>query len=165
MQLFLSPDFNVKTLRRTPRSTVEKVRDQQRKLLDHQVIGVSHFLSRYIPQSLFDKHENAKTRRRLFSRENTFWGFFLQILQGNSSCQSIVHQFRCAAGKNKKMKTISSSTSAYCQARKRFPQDILEDILNHTQHQGNQIHPLVNRRVVCADGTGLLAADTPGNQS
>jgi len=137
MQLFLSPDFNIKTLRRKPRSTVEKVRDQQQILLDHQLTGVSHLLSRYIPQSLFDKHDNTKTRRRLFSRENTFWGFFLQILQANSSCQSIVHQFRCAAEKNKEMKAMSSSTSAYCQARKRFPQDLLEDILNHTQYQGN----------------------------
>ena len=165
MQLFLSPDFNIKTLRRKPRTTVEKIRDQQQQLLDHQLTGVSHLLSRYIPQSLFDKHDNTKTRRRLFSRENTFWGFFLQTLQADSSCQSIVHQFRCAAEKNKKMKVISSSTSAYCQARKRFPLELLEDILNHTQHQGSQVHPLVNRRVVCADGTGLLAADTPDNQS
>lgn len=164
MQLFLSPDFNIKTLRRKPRTAVQKVREQQQRLLDHQLTGASHLLSRYIPQCLFDHHNNAQTRRRLFSRENTFWGFFLQTLQADSSCQSIVHQFRCATQKNRKMKEMSSSTSAYCQARKRLPKELLSDILDHTSNQGNQIHPLVNRRVVCADGTGLLAADTPENQ-
>ena len=165
MQLFLSPDFHIKTLRKKPKSALQKANEWRQKLLDHQLTNIGCTLSSYIPQSLFDKHTNkAKTRRRIFSYENTFWGFFLQSLQSDSSCQSIVHQFRVIAQQHQK-KMISSSTSAYCQARQRLPEALLEDIFNHSHRRGNTRHPLVNRRVVCADGTGLTAADTHANKA
>lgn len=165
MQLFLSPDFHIKTLRKKPKTAFEKANEWRQKLLDHQLTHIGRALSSYIPQSLFDQHTNkAKTRRRIFSYENTFWGFFLQSLQSDSSCQSIVHQFRIIAQQHQK-KTISSSTSAYCQARQRLPEALINDIFDHSHQRGNTLHPLVNRRVVCADGTGLTAADTSENKA
>lgn len=165
MQLFLSPDFNIKTLRKKPKSIRQKSNEWRQKLLNHQLCHIGKILSDYIPQSLFDRHSNTKkTRRRIFSYENTFWGLFLQTLQADSSCQAIVHQFRKVALQNHN-KTISSSTSAYCQARQRLPTTLLEDIFNYSHQRGHSLHPLVNRRVVCADGTGLTAADTPTNQN
>ena len=165
MQLFLSPDFHIKTLRKKPKTALQIAYRLRQKLLDHQLTNIACALSSYIPQSLFDKHSNkAKTRRRIFSYENTFWGFFLQSLQADSSCQSIVHQFRVTAQHNQK-KTISPSTSAYCQARQRLPEMLLDDIFEYSHQRGNTLHPLVNRRVVCADGTGLTAADTAKNKA
>lgn len=87
-------------------------------------------------------------------------GLFLQTLQSDRSCQAIAHQFRQVAQKNHN-KVISSSTSAYCQARQRLPNALLDDIFSHSHRQGDSFHPLVNRRVVCADGTGLTAEEQP----
>ena len=164
MQLFLSPDFNIKTLRKTPRSQLQKNQDQRKKILNHQLTNISKVLSLYIPQRLFDAHIPKGSRRRVFSYENTFWGFFLQTLQADSSCQSIVHQFNAVIQSRRKGE-LSTSTSAYCQARKRLPNDLLTSIFHHTNERAGSLHPLVNRRVLCADGTGLLAADTEDNQA
>lgn len=121
-------------------------------------------MSSYIPQSLFEKSGfKRNTRQRIFTLENTFWGFLLQPLQADSSCQSVVHPLKAVARKTSG-KTVSSSPSAYCQARKRLPDPLLEAVFSHTTGYGNRVHPLGKRRVVCADGTGLLAVDTPDNQ-
>ena len=91
MQLFLSPDFNIKTLRRKPKSSLQKAREWQQKLLNHQLTNLGNTLSRYIPKSLFDQSNTSqKKRRRIYTDENTFWGFFLQTLQSDSSCQSVL---------------------------------------------------------------------------
>lgn len=165
MQLFLSPDFNIKTLRRKPKSACRKIQEWQQKLTEHQLTGISRILSMYVPQKLFDQHPaSSRSRRRIFSMENTFWGFLLQTLQEDGSCQSVVHQFRAKRQLNSKNHTISASTSAFCQARKRLPETLLEDIFDHTKQRGKDLHPLVNRRVICADGTGLTASDTKPNQ-
>ena len=75
-----------------------------------------------------------------------------------------MHQFKAFAQKVQG-KSISASTSGYCQARKRLPNNILNNVLGHTKKRGFTLHPLVKRRVVCADGTRLLAADTEANQA
>lgn len=165
MQLFLSSDFNIRTLRRKPRSVAKKLMDLRDKLLSHQLTNLGKILQSYIPQSLFDEcTQKLNCRRRIFSVENTFWGFFLQTLQSDSSCQSIVHQFRVNAS-HKNDISMSSSTSAYCQARKRLPLDLLDSAFKRTNQIRDDHHPLINRRVVCADGTGLLASDTAANQN
>ena len=164
MQLFLSPDFNIRTLRKSPKSCMQKFKEKQQELFDSRLHNIGHLLRDYLPSSLFnDFNFQRQTRRRLFCTENTFWGFFLQTLQSDGSCQSIVHQFKAFAQKIHG-KTMSASTSAYCQARKRIPMELLNNIFEHTNLRGNSVHPLVNRRVVCADGTGLLASDTQNNQ-
>ncbi|CAA0124091.1 Uncharacterised protein [BD1-7 clade bacterium] len=165
MQLFLSPRFNIQTLRNTPLSSAGKHKAALDKLQSHQLMTMQQILAAYIPQSLFKKWmTSTASRRRIFTIENTFWGVFLQTLKPDSSCQSIVHQFRVNA-KVRHDKTISKSTSAYCQARKRLPAELLSEVLNHTTQRCDDYHPLVNCRVVCADGTGLLAADTKKNQA
>ncbi len=162
MQPFLSPDFNILSLRRKPKSAAQKIKELKDKLQSHHLTKISRVLEAFIPTRLFDEHRPNTSRRRIFSIENTFWGFFLQALQSDSSCRSIVHQFRVCANANKA--AISTSTSAYCQARKRLPSQLLTTVFNHTAQLKDAVHPLVNRRVVCADGTGLLAADTKENQ-
>ena len=162
MQLFLSPDFNIRSLRRKPKSTAQKIKALKDKFQSHQLIQIGRVLEALVPTSLFDEHRLKTSKRRIFSIENTFWGFFLQALQPDSSCQSIVHQFRISDNANKA--GISTSTSAYCQARKRLPSDLLTSAFHHTAKLKDTAHPLVGRRVVCADGTGLLAADTIENQ-
>lgn len=163
MQLFLSSDFNIRSLRRKPRSAAQKIKDFREQIKAHQLTSIGRALEDYVPQYLFDAHRPKTARRRIFSTENTFWGLFLQALHKDSSCQSIVHQFRISAGQNNM--AVSASTSAYCQARKRLSSDLLSSVFEHTATTKDSKHPLVQRRVVCADGTGLLAADTVENQN
>ena len=162
MQLFLSPDFNIRSLRKKPKSAAQKIKEIKEKLQAHNLTNIGRVLESFIPGSLFDQHRPKTSRRRIYILENTFWGFFLQALQPDSSCQSIVHQFRVSERGNKS--TLSTSTSAYCQARKRLPTELLSSVFTHTAQLKDTKHPLLDRRVVCADGTGLLAADTAENQ-
>lgn len=164
MQLFLSPDFNIRTLRKSPKSCLQKYKEKQQELFEYRLHDIGQVLQDYIPSALFEKPSfYRKERRRIFCSENTFWGLFLQTLQHGGSCQSVVHQFQVFA-QNAHGKAMSASTSAYCQARKRLPKALLEMIFEHTKQRGDNQHPLVERRVVCADGTGLLASDTKANQ-
>ena len=164
MQLFLSPDFHIKTLRRKPKSSPQKLAEWQQKIADHQLSKLPLMLAQYIPQAIFCQYTKAtNARRRLFSFENTFWGMFLQRLQADSSCQHLVHQFRLAA-QGQRNQTVSPSTSAYCQARQRLPIALIKEAFHKTTQHANRVHPEVGRRVVAADGTGLLASDTKENQ-
>lgn len=163
-QLFLTPSFNIKTLRQAPKSTRSTLEDWYKKLQQEQLSSLRPILGDFIPQALFDNDAKShpNSRRRLFTPENTFWGFLQQILKG-VSCQSIVQELKAVAHL-KQSKPISASTSAYCQARQRLPSSLLTEVFEHTAQRGHTVHPLVNRRVVCADGTGLLASDTQDNQ-
>ncbi len=60
----------------------------------------------------------------------------------------------------------SSSTAAYCQARKKLDLPTLEVILQHTseQLQAMGTDKLNGRRVIVADGTGVSMPDTVENQ-
>ena len=164
MQLFLSPGFNIKTLRKKPQSAAQKLIKKKQHLAKKSLTDISKILSAYIPQSLFDEeYRNSDSRRRIFSIENTFWGFFLQILNQDSSSASVVHAFRIRYFQ-KNNKHISASNSAYCQAKKRLSFSFVRTIFEHVTQQNNAVHPKVNRRVISADGTGLTAADTAVNQ-
>jgi len=65
-------------------------------------------------------------------------------------------------------KLPSSSTAAYCKARQKLEQSMLESILTHTakdiKNEGNpkQLH---GRRVIVVDGTGVSMPDTKDNQA
>lgn len=162
MQLFLSPDFNIRSLCKKPKSLAQKLKELSDKIQSHRLTEIGRVFDSFIPQRIFDSCERSDSRRRIFSSENTFWGFFAQTMQADGSCQSVVHQFRIDASKQDR--EISVSTSAYCQARKRLPYELLDSVFNYSANLNEKVHPLVGRRVVSADGTGLLAADTKANQ-
>ena len=138
MQLFLSPDFNIKTLRKKPKSAEQKFKEWHQKIQDQHLTSLAKLLGSYVPQTLFEREaKDRQTRQRIFTVENTFWGFLLQTLQADSSCQSIVHQLKAKVSKTRK-KTISSSTSAYCQARAKLSHSLLQDIFAHTANHSSR---------------------------
>ena len=121
----------------------------------------------FIPGQALKPHQSgAQSRRRLFSKENTFWGFFSQILNADSGCSEVVRKFHAFAA-SRSMLQPSSSTSGYCQARQKFKESELESILAHTTQQLVQRDTekdLQDRRVIVVDGTGLSMPDTLENQ-
>ncbi len=163
----LFPGWHLPTLRRKPRTEAQKLIKVRETIHTHTLSQLGRCLERYIPASLFKcKGSSSFSRRRVFSLENTFWGFFQQILSSDGGCKDVVNQFRILAAQ-RGMQKISASTSAYCQARKKLDDELLENILAHTQQrlQINQTHhSLINRRVIVVDGTGVSMPDTTSNQ-
>lgn len=110
--------------------------------------------------------EGDFSRRRIFSKENTFWAFFTQVLDADGGCQEVVRKVQAFAAV-RAMPLPSASTSAYCQARSKLSGDGLKRILKHTSErlqQRGRLGRWKSRRVVVVDGTGVSMPDTPDNQ-
>jgi hypothetical protein len=106
------------------------------------------------------------SRRRLFSKENTFWAFFSQVLDADGGCKEVIRKLQSYASL-KGITFPSSSTSSYCTARKKLDIQTLAEIFDHTAGHpegGPQIGRLNGRRVIVVDGTGVSMPDTLENQ-
>ncbi len=106
------------------------------------------------------------SRRTIFSKENTFWAFFGQILDADGGCQEVVRKLQSYASINS-IRIPSSSTASYCAARKKLDEPTLVNIFEHTANQGDQPNRsglLNKRRIIVVDGTGLSMPDTVENQ-
>jgi hypothetical protein len=165
--LFL-PGFHLSTLRRKPRSGAQKLADERLRIRRHTLSQLGACFGSFIPsRELGNETAGDFSRRRIFSKENTFWGFFTQVLDADGGCQEVVRKVQaCAASRS--MPAPSASTSAYCQARSKLDHDGLQRILKHTsehlQRRARQ-RRWKDRRVVVVDGTGVSMPDTPDNQA
>ena len=166
MTYFL-PGFHLSTLRRRPLSALQKLAAKQKAIRDKSISQLGDCFGSFIPSSELGRSSTgAFSRRQLFSKENTFWGFFSQILDADTGCKEVVSKFQAFAAV-KGIAPPSSSTAAYCKARSKLEQSSLENILRHTaqelQQHAKGIH-WKDRRVVVVDGTGLSSPDTAANQ-
>jgi hypothetical protein len=125
-----------------------------------------------IPERLLAPSDSGtNSRERTFTPQVTFWAFAAQILSPGSSCREIVRRVEAwwqHAQRDSVM--LSSSTSAYCQARARLDLDTLE--LIHGQlgwslerNVFSAERWLGGRPVKIVDGTCLSMPDTPANQA
>jgi hypothetical protein len=161
------PGFHIQTLRRKPRSAQQKFAEKLALLKQKSFKQVGELFDNFIPGSLLKPETaGAMSRRRLFSKENTFWAFFSQVLDADGGCKEVVRKLQSYAS-IKGIKLPSSSTASYCTARKKLDEAMLTKILEHTS-EGLERLPdaglLNNRRVIVADGTGVTMPDTAGNQ-
>jgi hypothetical protein len=162
------PGFHLQSLRRTPRSASQKLADEHKRLRQHSLSELSACFGQFIPHDIFHQSKSgAFSRRRLFSKENTFWAFFSQILDADGGCREVIRKVQALAAA-KDFTLPSSSTSAYCQARHKLKEDTLDSLLTLTgdqlQNKVKAIH-WKNHRVVVVDGTGVSMPDTEKNQS
>jgi hypothetical protein len=161
------PGFHLATLRRKPRPASQKLADKLAKIRRKSISQLAKCFIDFVPVQILQPHQSgAQSRRRLFSKENTFWGFFSQILNADSGCSEVVRKFHAFAA-SQPMTLPSTSTSAYCQARQKLEETDLKNILSHTSKQLPQReadYVLENRRVVVVDGTGISMPDTVENQ-
>jgi len=165
--LFL-PGFHLATLRRTPRSASQKLAEELARIRRHTISQLGECFTGFIPKQLLHPEKSGKlSRRRLFSKENIFWGFFSQVLDAESGCAEVVRKFQAFAA-SRSLPLPSTSSSAYCQARQKIEQSELKSILAHTTSQLTQQHSVKNnvesRRVIVVDGTGVSMPDTQSNQ-
>lgn len=130
-QLYL-PGFHLSTLRRKPRSARQRFEDERARLRHHSISQLGECFGKFIPSNELENTRNGSfSRRRLFSKENTFWGFFSQTLDADGGCQEVVRKVQSIAAA-RSMPMPAKSTLAYCQARKKLEEGCLENILTHT---------------------------------
>ena len=107
-------------------------------------------------------------RERLFSPVVTFWMFLSQVLSDNASCQEMVAKALAALWLTE-AKQASADNSAYCQARKRLPEFLLQRLAEQTaadlecRVSAGQLWR--GRQVKIVDGSSLSMPDTGANQS
>ena len=161
------PGLHWSTLRRKPRSALQKLVDESARLRHHSISQLGDCFARFIPMKELDHASNGPfSRRRLFSKANTFWAFFSQVLDADGGCQEVVRKVQAFAA-DRSMAAPSTSTSAYCQARHKLEENALSNILSHTSDTLNkrgQKSWWKERRVVVVDGTGVSMPDTAENQ-
>ncbi|MDX8411378.1 MAG: hypothetical protein R8K46_05855 [Mariprofundaceae bacterium] len=161
------PGFYLPPLRRKPRSAQQILTEKIRQLKQKSFSQLGECFGKFIPNRYLRPTEfSALSRRRLFSKENTFWAFFSQVLDADGGCQEVVRKFQAfVAMKSKPLP--SSSTAAYCQARQRIDLPSLESIHRHLSERLQGIPTtgrLNGRRVIVVDGTGVSMPDTEENQ-
>jgi hypothetical protein len=113
------------------------------------------------------RDSGAPVRQRVFTPAVTLWTFVSQVLDADHSCRQAVARFnawRVAVG----LAPVSADNSAYCKARARLPEGVLQQLLRGSGRAGPE--ELVSdwlwqgRHVKVVDGTGLSMPDTAENQ-
>ena len=164
----LFPGFHLQTLRRKPRSSQQKLVAQTAVAKQKTLAELKGCLGRFIPDGLLRPNQNgAHSRNRIFNKENTFWAFFLQVLDADGGCAEVVRKLKAYASLKPSAK-MSVSTGSYCKARAKLSETELREIYEHTVREMDRIdteHPLADRRVVVVDGMGVSMPDTKANQS
>jgi len=122
-----------------------------------------------VPDTLLCPQPKGRaSRQRLFSPLMTFWAFLSQVLSPNSACRDAVRKAQAWWSLRHKIE-ISPETSAYCQARARLPDTILERIHRHVCNRMEANVPSASlwrgHAVKVVDGTGLSMPDTASNQT
>jgi len=113
------------------------------------------------------KAEEIKYRRRLFDPFVTLWTFLSQVLDSDKTCQNAVSRvITWLAAENAEIPSVD--TSAYCQARKRLPEKLLQRLFGQVaQGLENQVtseHLWCGRHVKVIDGSTVSMPDTCVNQ-
>lgn len=159
--------FHIQTLSRKRLSPAQEMRREMALLREKSFSQLAECFRGFIPEKLLHPSASkAHSRRRVFSKENTFWAFFSQVIDADGGCKEVVRKIQAYASINA-LKLPASSTSAYCQARKKLEQSELMKILKHTAKRLNDMSDrgfLKGRRVIVVDGTGISMPDTPANQ-
>jgi hypothetical protein len=162
------PGFHLQILRRRkPRSAQQKLAEKMALLKQKSFKQIGELFEKFIPHTLLRPEQHgAMSRRRLFSKENTFWAFFSQVLDADGGCKEVIRKLQSYAS-IKGGKLPSSSTASYCTARKKLDEQMLLGIFKHTADRLDKIPSagsLNNRRVIVVDGTGVSMPDTPESQ-
>ena len=108
-----------------------------------------------------------KYRRRLFDPVVTLWAFLSQLLDADKSCHNAVSRV-IAWLSSETVELPSQDTGAYCQARQRLPEKLLQQLFSKVA-EGLQAkvtfkHLWCGRHVKVIDGSTVSMPDTEENQ-
>jgi len=146
----------------------QTLRGFQQRLAAESVSNLAGVLGRWILPVQRSALRHGGRRRRVFTPLATFWNFLAQVLSPSQPCRETVRHIQ-AARQARRQTAISSSTGAYCQARRRLPEAVLEALWPEVAHAlaAATSPPMHWRgwRVAVVDGTSVSMPDTPRNQA
>jgi hypothetical protein len=94
----LFPGFHLQILRRKPRSAQQKLAEKMALLQQKSFKQIGEVFEKFIPRTLLKPElSGGMSRRRLFSKENTFWAFFSQILDADGGCKEVIRKLQAYA--------------------------------------------------------------------
>jgi hypothetical protein len=89
------PGFHLQTLRRKPRSAQQKFADEIALLKQKSFKQIGEVFEKFIPRTLLKPEQSGDmSRRRIFSKENTFWAFLSQVLDADGGCQEVIRKLQ-----------------------------------------------------------------------
>jgi hypothetical protein len=128
-------------------------------------------LAEHLPEQQINdlvKDAGVSFRQRIFTPAVTLWTLLTQVLDPDHSCRQAVARllaFRVSRG----LPPCSADAGAYCKARARLPESVLQQLTRATGQQLAGQAPEAwlwkGRQVKVVDGTGLSMPDTPANQA
>ena len=111
--------------------------------------------------------EGCTFRERIFSPVITLWIFLGQVLDPDHSCRQALLRFVAWLSAHGRQ-VCSSQSGAYCQARQRLAEGVMQRLVRSKARQVQQDSPRAwrwfGRDVHIADGTTVSAPDTLANQ-
>lgn len=141
--------------------------DVQNKLKSARSLCLDLLIPGTVVRDLCDELEH-EFRDRVYSPMVVVWMFITQVLSRDHSCQQAVarlNAWRVTRGLSK----VSSTTTAYCKARCRLPEELFERLLTWTSSRCEEVASdkwMFNDRVVeMVDGWTVTMADTEENQN
>ncbi len=115
-----------------------------------------------------------KYKKRLFDPFVTLWAFLSQVLDTDKTCHNAVSKIIAHLAESEvevpslRDAPRTTDTSAYCQARVRLPEKLLETLFNHTaqnlEEKVTEEHLWCGRHVKVIDGSTVSMPDTVENQ-
>ncbi|MBL6704623.1 MAG: IS4 family transposase [Planctomycetaceae bacterium] len=107
-------------------------------------------------------------RDRLYPPLVTLWVFLGQVLSADQSCRAAVARL-IAHRVSQGQESCSAETGAYCQARKRLPEEFFSEVARQTGRaldtDADSQWLWKDRRVYLFDGSTVSMPDTPANQA
>jgi hypothetical protein len=123
-----------------------------------------------LPESAIQQVINElkiKYRCRLFDPFVTLWAFLSQVLDPDKSCHNVVSRVISYLA-SEKVELPSTDSSAYCQARSRLPEELLQKLfVKAAQNLSEKVtteYLWCGRTVKVIDGSSVSIPDTVENQ-
>ncbi|WP_335046436.1 IS4 family transposase [Nostoc sp.] len=108
-----------------------------------------------------------KYKKRLFDPLITLWAFLSQVLDTDKTCHNAVSKIIAHLAESE-VEIPSTDTSAYCQARARLPEKLLEKLFNFSaqslEEKVTTEYLWCGRNVKVIDGSTVSMPDTVENQ-
>lgn len=144
----------------------QQVRFLRRQFLQDGDLPFSNVLSeKLVAQAL--TAIDAFWMDRIYSPLVTLWVFLGQVLSADHSCRAAVARL-IAHRISRGQRPCSAETGAYCQARKRLPEEFFSEVARQTGCAlESNVEPdwlWKRRRVLVYDGSTVSMPDTPENQ-
>lgn len=162
------PGFNHVLCGKPPKTAFTQYREKLLKLRQSTLSELSLIFEGLIPlDKLSPNARGPHSRTRVYSRGVSFFGFLHQVLSPGMPCREVVRKVQSFCSE-KNLPLPDSDNAAYCRARGKLDDELLDTIHTHVSEKVQQRvmedQRWKGREVKVIDGTGITLPDTPENQ-